>query len=96
MRLSALGKLLLGSALAALLALRRPAGRLGADRAAQGRLRLRRPGRRSSAGATSTTGRKAVKKAFGDKVDTNYVESVPEGPDAERVIRELAGNRQQA
>jgi simple sugar transport system substrate-binding protein len=31
-----------------------------------------------------------VEKAFGDKVKTTYVENVPEGADAERVIRELA------
>ncbi|WP_341702481.1 BMP family ABC transporter substrate-binding protein [Ferrovibrio sp.] len=35
-------------------------------------------------------GRKAVEKKFGDKVKTTYVESVAEGPDAERVIRQLA------
>jgi basic membrane protein A and related proteins len=35
-------------------------------------------------------GRKAVQAAFGDKVKTIYVENVPEGPDAERVIRDLA------
>ncbi|MFZ1104785.1 MAG: BMP family ABC transporter substrate-binding protein [Hyphomicrobiaceae bacterium] len=32
----------------------------------------------------------AVKKAFGDRVETSYVENVPEGPDAERVIDQLA------
>jgi simple sugar transport system substrate-binding protein len=35
-------------------------------------------------------GRKAVDAAFGGKVKTTYVENVPEGPDAERVIRDLA------
>jgi simple sugar transport system substrate-binding protein len=35
-------------------------------------------------------GRKAVEAAFGGKVRTTYVENVPEGPDAERVIRDLA------
>ncbi len=35
-------------------------------------------------------GRKAVEKAFGDKVKTTHVENVAEGPDAERVIRQLA------
>src|SRR5665647_2803163 len=35
-------------------------------------------------------GRKAVDAAFGDKVKTTYVEDVAEGPDAERVIRDLA------
>jgi simple sugar transport system substrate-binding protein len=40
-------------------------------------------------------GRKAVEAAFGAKVKTTFVENVPEGPDAERVIRDLAqqGNR---
>ena len=32
----------------------------------------------------------AIKKEFGDKIETNYVENVPEGPDAERVIDQLA------
>ena len=32
-------------------------------------------------------GRQAIEKEFGDRVETTYVESVPEGPDAERVIR---------
>jgi basic membrane protein A and related proteins len=32
----------------------------------------------------------AAKAKFGDKVKFNIVESVPEGPDAERVIRQLA------
>lgn len=35
-------------------------------------------------------GRLAVEAALGDKVKTTYVESVKEGPDSERVIRELA------
>ena len=35
-------------------------------------------------------GRKAVEEAFAGKVKTTYVENVPEGPDAERVIRDLA------
>lgn len=35
-------------------------------------------------------GRQDVEKRFGDKVKTTYVENVPEGPDATRVIRELA------
>ena len=33
--------------------------------------------------------RKAVEKEFGDKVVTSFTESVPEGPDAERVMRDL-------
>lgn len=37
----------------------------------------------------------AVQKEFGDKVETTYVENVSEGPDAERVIEQLAtaGNK---
>ena len=35
-------------------------------------------------------GRKAVDAAFGDRVKTTFVENVAEGPDAERVIRDLA------
>jgi len=35
-------------------------------------------------------GRKAVEAHFGNQVKTTYVESVAEGPDAERVIRQLA------
>jgi len=40
-------------------------------------------------------GRLALEKALGDKVKTSFVEKVPEGADAERVIRDLAqqGNR---
>ena len=40
-------------------------------------------------------GRRAVEAAFKGKVKTSYVENVPEGPDAERVIRDLArqGNK---
>jgi len=36
------------------------------------------------------TGRKEMEKALGGKVTTKYIESVPEGADAERVIRDLA------
>ena len=35
-------------------------------------------------------GRLDVEKAFGDKVETVYVEKVAEGPDAERAITRLA------
>ena len=40
-------------------------------------------------------GRRAVEAALGPKVKTTFVENVPEGPDAERVIRDLAqqGNK---
>jgi basic membrane protein A and related proteins len=39
--------------------------------------------------------RQAVVKEFGDKVETTYLETVPEGPDAERSIEQLvrAGNK---
>ncbi|GJL88592.1 MAG: BMP family ABC transporter substrate-binding protein [Minwuia thermotolerans] len=37
-------------------------------------------------------GRKAIEEAFGDRVETSFVESVSDGPDAERVIRQLAQN----
>lgn len=36
-------------------------------------------------------GRKAVQDKFGDKVKITVVDKVPEGPDAERVFRDLAG-----
>ena len=36
-------------------------------------------------------GRKAIEKEFGDKVVTSFEESVPESADAERVLRDLAG-----
>jgi basic membrane protein A and related proteins len=35
-------------------------------------------------------GRQAVQSAFGERVKTSFVENVAEGPDAERVIRDLA------
>ncbi len=35
-------------------------------------------------------GRLAVEEEYGDKVETVYVESVPEGPDAERVLTQMA------
>ena len=37
-------------------------------------------------------GRQAIEAEFGDKVETSFVESVSEGPDAERVIRQLAAD----
>lgn len=40
-------------------------------------------------------GRKAVEAALGNRVKTSYVENVPEGPDAERVIRDLAATGHQ-
>ena len=40
-------------------------------------------------------GRKAIQEKFGDKVETSFVESVPESADAERVLRDMAaqGNK---
>jgi basic membrane protein A and related proteins len=40
-------------------------------------------------------GRKAIEAKYGDKIKTTFVEKVPEGPDAERVIRDLVaqGNK---
>ena len=35
-------------------------------------------------------GRKAVQEKFGDKIETSFVESVAEGPDSERVMRDMA------
>ncbi len=35
--------------------------------------------------------RKALEKEFGDKIQTSFVESVPESADAERVIRDMVG-----
>jgi len=39
--------------------------------------------------------RKAIEKEFGDKIQTSFVENVPESADAERVIRDMAtqGNK---
>lgn len=37
-------------------------------------------------------GRKAMEAALGEAVKTTFVEKVPEGPDSERVIRQLASN----
>lgn len=36
-------------------------------------------------------GRLAIEQEFGDKVKTSFVEKVPEGPEAERVIRDMVG-----
>jgi basic membrane protein A len=39
--------------------------------------------------------RQAIEKEFGDKVETTFIESVPEGADAERALTQLAlaGNK---
>jgi len=36
-------------------------------------------------------GRKALEAEFGDKIQTSFVENVPESEDAERVLRDMAG-----
>ena len=41
------------------------------------------------------TGMQQMEKAFPGKVKVEYIENVPEGPDAERVIRQLAQNGNQ-
>jgi basic membrane protein A and related proteins len=45
--------------------------------------------------AQHNQGRLQIEKALGAKVQTRYVENVPEGPDAERVIRDLASEGHQ-
>ena len=40
-------------------------------------------------------GRKALEKEFGDKIKTSFVESVPESADAERVFRDMVGQKNQ-
>ncbi len=45
--------------------------------------------------AQHNKGRLQIEKALGAKVQTRYVENVPEGPDAERVIRDLASEGHQ-
>ncbi|MDD3825729.1 MAG: BMP family ABC transporter substrate-binding protein [Anaerolineae bacterium] len=35
-------------------------------------------------------GRLALEEKFGDRIETAYIENVPEGPDAERVVRDFA------
>src|SRR6202042_3153526 len=40
-------------------------------------------------------GRRAIVATFGDRIETTYLENVPEGPDSERSIEQLvrAGNK---
>ena len=40
-------------------------------------------------------GRKAIQEKFGDRIETSFVESVPESADAERVMRDMAGQGNQ-
>ena len=73
---------------------RRAAARAGAG---QGRLRLCRPDRRLRLDLRPRRRRaRLVVERFGDQVETTFVENVAEGPDAERVIRQLAAGRQPA
>jgi len=58
--------------------------------AVEGRLIYVGPGRDAGWSYAHDLGRKAVEAEFGDKVKTSFVEKVPEGADAERVIRDLA------
>jgi hypothetical protein len=41
-------------------------------------------------GLRARPGRKALEEKFGDKIQTTFIENVPEGPDAARVIRQYA------
>ena len=49
-------------------------------------------GTRTDGGWTQAheNGRLQIEKEFGDKIETPYLESVPEGPDAERAIERMA------
>ena len=77
-------------ALAGAVALALTAGSARRAAEAQGRLHLCRPGRRPRLELPARRqGRKAIEKAFGDKVETTFVESVPEA-DSERAIEQLA------
>ena len=40
-------------------------------------------------------GRRAIQEMFGDKIETSFFESVPESADAERVMRDMAGQGNQ-
>ena len=40
-------------------------------------------------------GRRAIQEKFGDKIETSYVENVPEGADSERVMRDMVGQGNQ-
>ncbi len=40
-------------------------------------------------------GRRAIQEKFGDKIETSFVESVPESADAERVLRDMASQGKQ-
>jgi basic membrane protein A and related proteins len=90
MALSALGKLMAASALAASAAL--------AGSAAWGQIKPKvsfvyvGPIGDHGWSYQHHQGLLALKQEFGDRIDTNYVENVAEGPDAERVIDQLAAS----
>src|SRR5258708_4407955 len=88
MRLSAMGKLIAGSVLAVSLA---PAGP-PAQAQTKPKVSFVYVGPIGDHGWSYQhhQGLQAIKKEFGDKIDSNFVENVPEGPDAERVIDQLA------
>ena len=83
-----LGKWLASSLIAATAALGVSAG-ASADAMKVGFVYLTNPGDHGWTYAHEM-GRQAVEARFGADVETTYVENVPEGPDAARVIRELA------
>ena len=89
MRLSQLGKLIAGSILAASLALAGPP----AQAQTKPKVSFVYVGPIGDHGWSYQhhQGLQAIKKEFGDKIDSNFVENVPEGPDAERVIERVSG-----
>jgi basic membrane protein A len=88
MRLSAMGKLMAGSMLAAMFGLAGPP----AEAQTKPKVSFVYVGPIGDHGWSYQhhQGLQAIKKEFGDKIDSNFVENVPEGPDAERVIDQLA------
>ena len=62
---------------------------------AQGRVRLRRTGGRCGVDLRADQARKALVAEFGTKIATSFVENVPEGADAERVMRDLVSQGNQ-
>ena len=87
-------KTLIRSAAAGLVAIMTMTGAALADTVKVGFVYLTNPGDHGWTYAHEVA-RQDVEKHFGDKVETSYVENVPEGPDSTRVIRELArqGNK---
>lgn len=96
MALSALGKLMAASALAASAALAGTAALAGSAAWAQTKPKVSfvyvGPIGDHGWSYQHHQGLLALKQEFGDRIDTNYVENVAEGPDAERVIDQLAAS----